>query len=214
MARSSAGEGADGAPRKTVRFSHRSTCAGVNPRWPGERAGYERAHGRNVAPRPAVVEGTRQPAHRRRRPGRTGARATAALHALVGKLPAFSGDAAAAGRRKGRTTHEWAAHGLAPATMLLHRGAAPRPAAHALDLGDLGGGRGGPSPPLKPLLQVGGGSLGGRPRHAHPDHRPGPQDMCRRWPKRNLGGSDSKLRYRPTARAHRFPVFGVGPRCR
>jgi len=55
MVRSSAGEGADGAPRKTVRFSHRSTCAGVNPRWPGERAGYERAHGRNVA-RGAAVE--------------------------------------------------------------------------------------------------------------------------------------------------------------
>ena len=45
---------------------------------PGERVRHERAHGRNVAPRAAVaraaVEGTWQPAHRRR-PGRAGARA-------------------------------------------------------------------------------------------------------------------------------------------
>ena len=63
--------GADGAPARPL-VSHRSTCARVNPRWPGERARHERAHGRNVAPRAAVVEGTWQPAHRRRRPGWAG----------------------------------------------------------------------------------------------------------------------------------------------
>ena len=59
-----------------------------------------------------------------------------------------------------------------------------------------------PSPPLRPLLPVGGGSQGGRPRHAHPDDQPDARDALGREPKRSRRQrSHSKLRHRASARA-------------
>ena len=86
--------------------------------------------------------------------------------------------------------------GWRAATLLRHR-AAPRPPAHTMDLDDPRGRRDGALPPLRPLLSVGGGSLGGRPRHAHPDDRPEPQGTGGRKSGRTLGrGSHPKLRGR------------------